>query len=59
MALKRKLRKLGLLPNLKSHQNRIKMPESLEVVQISIPETIPEIKTRKRKKRRFKPKVNK
>ena len=65
MALKRKLRKLGLLPGLESRPNRISVPESLEVVPVSIPvsipESIPESKTRKRKKTRSKsiPKVNK
>ena len=73
MALKRKLRKLGLLPGLESRPNRISVPESLEVIEvvqvrINVPESldvvhvsIPKIKTRKRKKTRSKsiPKVNK
>jgi len=61
VALKRKLRKLGLLPGLESRPNRISVPESLEVVQVSIPKSIPEIKTRKQIKTRSKsiPRVNK
>ena len=57
MALKRKLRKLGLLPGLESRPNRINVPKSLDVIEISVPK----VKTRKRKKTRSKsvPKVNK
>ena len=68
MALKRKLRKLGLLPGLESRPNRINVPKSLDVIEISVPKSldvieisVPKVKTRKRKKTRSKsvPKVNK